>query len=475
MVFFPAIGEVGLAVAALGVVLGGVSTKPSRAKFWSFAAIVALLAAGYFMVSQYTVPETLFNDVFVHDNLSVTFKAMIAIASAVAVLLSVPFLSKRGENKFEYPLLILLATVGMFGMVSSQDFLALYVSLELQSLALYVLASFRRDHRRNSEAGLKYFFLGALSSGLLLYGISLIYGFVGSTSYSAVSQTLAQTSEIGVGATIGLVLTLSGLAFKVSAVPFHMWTPDVYQGSPTPVTAFFATAPKVAAIGVLCRLMQGPLSGIADQVQPILAILSLASMLLGAFAGVVQKNIKRLMAYSAIGHIGFILMGLASGTASGVSATVFYAALYLMMTAGGFAFILYAFDDTDEDENIESLAGYAKTHPQMAACFAAILLSMAGIPPLAGFFAKLVVLKAAIESDLTWLAVIGVLASVVSAYYYIRIIKIMYFDEVASKAPQPYAAFSYKIVASVAAVAMIVLLVVPQPLAALAQWAAGIQ
>ncbi len=475
MVFMPAIAEIGLAASALLVVLGGAFSKPSWARLWSCAAVLALAGAAFAATHYYNGAETAFGGVFVQDNLALVFKALIASASALAVILSVPFLSKRGENKFEYPLVILLATVGMFGMVSSQDFLALYVSLELQALSLYVLASFRRDHRRNSEAGLKYFFLGALSSGLLLYGISLIYGFVGSTSYDAIGTTLMQQSQLAPGAVVGLVLVLSGLAFKISAVPFHMWTPDVYQGAPTPVTAFFAMAPKAAAIGVLCRLFQGPLAGVFEQLQPILVVLSFASMLVGAFAAIVQKNIKRLMAYSSIGHVGFILLGLASGTVYGTSAAVLYVILYLIMTAGAFAFLLYAFDAEDENEEIERLAGFSKDHPLMAAAFSALLLSMAGIPPLAGFFAKLVVLKAAVEMNLTLLAVFGVLCSVVSAYYYIRIIKIMYFDEAGKKPLAPHGAASYKIIAALAAVAMIALLVAPQVLADVASWAAGIQ
>jgi NADH-quinone oxidoreductase subunit N len=465
----PVFAETGLAAAALLVVVGGAFTRGRAAGVWFFFALVALAVVGAGLVRGFVDPQTAFGGMFVHDNMAVVFKVMIAVAGFVSLVLAWPYFRKLNDVKFEYPLLVLLATVGMFAMVSAADLLVLYVGLELQSLALYVLAAFRRDVRRNSEAGLKYFFLGALSSGLLLYGISLVYGFVGSTSYATITTALAGNAHAG--AVVGLVLTLAGLAFKISAAPFHMWTPDVYQGAPTPVTAFFSIGPKAAAIAVLCRLCDGPFGALFDQTQQILVILAVASMLVGAFAAIAQRNLKRLLAYSAIGHIGFILLGLAAGTDDGLAATILYTALYIIMGAGGFAFVLAAYGDADGEEDINALAGYARAHPVLAAAFSALLFSMAGIPPLAGFFAKLVVLKAAVEANLTWLVVVGVLCSVVSAFYYIRIIKIMYFDAPEAGRTGPTGHIIYRAVAVVAAIAMIALLVAPRALADIAAWA----
>src|SRR5262249_36630384 len=328
--------------------------------------------------------------------------------------------------RFEYPVLILLATTGMLMLISAADLIALYLGLELMSLSLYVVAAIDRDNVRSTEAGLKYFVLGALSSGMLLYGASLIYGFTGTVTFSGIAQAAGSG---GIGLTFGLVFLFAGLCFKVSAVPFHMWTPDVYEGAPTPVTAFFASAPKVAAIAIFMRVCIGAFPNIMVQWQQILVFVAIASMALGAFAAIGQRNIKRLMAYSSIGHMGFALVGLAAGTPEGIQGVLVYIAIYLTMTLGTFACILAMKRDGVAVEGIADLAGLAQTKPAMAFFLAMLLFSLAGVPPLAGFFAKLYVFLAAIKAGLYGLAVIGVLASVVGAYYYLAIVKVMYFDE----------------------------------------------
>jgi NADH-quinone oxidoreductase subunit N len=342
--------------------------------------------------------------------------------------MSVDYWREDGGLKFEFPVLVLFAAAGMLMMISANDLIALYVGLELQSLSLYVIATFKRDSARSAEAGLKYFVLGALSSGMLLYGASLVYGFTGQTTFSGIAAALA-ASETSLGLVFGLVFLIAGLAFKVSAVPFHMWTPDVYEGAPTPVTAFFAAAPKVAAMTMFIRILVDAFAPITSDWQQIIAFIAIASMLLGAFAAIGQSNIKRLMAYSSIGHMGFALVGLAAGNETGVQGVIIYLLIYMAMTLGAFACILSMRRRDAMVEDIADLAGLSRTNPIMAFMLAMILFSLAGIPPLAGFFAKFYVFLAAIEANLYTLAVIGVLASVVGAYYYLRIVKIMYFDE----------------------------------------------
>jgi NADH-quinone oxidoreductase subunit N len=365
--------------------------------------------------------------------------------------------------KFEVPVLVLLSTVGMFMMVSANDLIALYLGLELMSLALYVLAAVRRDSLRSSESGLKYFVLGALSSGMLLYGASLIYGFTGTTSFPALAAALKDGAGAqNLGLIFGLVFLLVGLAFKISAVPFHMWTPDVYEGAPTPVTAFFAGAPKVAAVALLVRVLHDAFPGLLFQWQQIIVFLSVASMLLGSFAAIGQTSIKRLLAYSSIANVGFILIGLAAGTEYGVSSVLIYLAIYVVMTLGSFAVVLAMRRKDEMDESIQSLAGLSQTNLPMAVAFAALLFSMAGIPPLAGFFAKFYVFDAAVKAGLTPLVIIGVLASVVGAYYYLRVVKIMFFDEPAEKftAADP----GVRWVMTLAALLVIFYVVYPSPL-----------
>ena len=359
-------------------------------------------------------------------------KLLTLTGAAVTLIMSIDFWRGEGRLKFEFPVLVLLATTGMLMMISANDLIALYVGLELQSLSLYVVAAFDRRSARSSEAGLKYFVLGALSSGMLLYGASLIYGFTGSTLFTDIAASV-QPSGTNLGLIFGLVFLITGFAFKISAVPFHMWTPDVYEGAPTPVTAFFAAAPKLAAMALTVRTLFAAFPSVTPEWQQIVTFLAIASMALGAFAAIGQRNIKRLMAYSSIGHMGYALVGLAAGTAEGVQGVIIYLAIYLAMTLGTFACILAMRRNGRMVEDIDQLAGLSITSPMMAFLLAMLLFSLAGIPPLAGFFAKFYVFLAAINAGLYALAVIGVLLSVVGAYYYLRIVKIMYFDAPAER------------------------------------------
>ena len=370
--------------------------------------------------------HVLFGGSFVVDGFARMLKVLVLIGSAGALVLSLDYLAAEKQQKFEFPILILMSTVGMLMLISAADLIALYLGLELMCLALYVVAASDRDSLRSTEAGLKYFVLGALSSGMLLYGASLIYGFTGTVSFAGIAQAAQQG---GLGLTFGLVFLFAGFCFKVSAVPFHMWTPDVYEGAPTPVTAFFAAAPKVAAIAMFVRATVVAFPAITAQWQQIVVFVAIASMALGSFAAIGQTNIKRLMAYSSIGHMGFALVGLAAGTPEGVQGVLVYMAIYLAMTLGAFACILAMRRAGGMVEEIADLSGLSRTQPTMAFFLAVLLFSLAGIPPLAGFFAKFYVFLAAINAGLYGLAVIGVLASVVGAFYYLAIVKVMYFDE----------------------------------------------
>ena len=391
------------------------------------------------LVVLLTIPEngSAFNGALVFDPFARLLKAVVLVGSGVAIVMSIGYMRLHKFERFEYPVLVIIATLGMLLMISANDLIAVYLGLELQSLSLYVVAAINRDSLKSTEAGLKYFVLGALSSGMLLYGMSLVYGFTGQTSFPGIAAAL-QAGEPSLGVIFGLVFVIAGFAFKVSAVPFHMWTPDVYEGAPTPVTAFFAAAPKVAAMALFVRAMVGPFAPVISEWQQVVTFISIASMLLGAFAAVGQRNIKRLMAYSSIGHVGFALVGLAAGTEAGVQGVIIYLLIYVAMTLGTFAVILSMRRGDEMVENIDDLAGLSRTNPIMAFMLAMLLFSLAGIPPLAGFFAKFYVFLAAIEAGLYVLSVIGVLASVVGAYYYLRIVKIMYFDEPAERfAPMP--------------------------------------
>jgi NADH-quinone oxidoreductase subunit N len=390
-------------------------------------AILLLLAAGGWMLFAGADGEA-FGGAFVSDAFARFMKVLTLVGAAVTLLMSTGFAREQKFDKFEYPVLVLLATVGMLLMISANDMIALYLGLELQSLSLYVVAAINRDSLRSTEAGLKYFVLGALSSGMLLYGISLVYGYTGNTGFDEIAAALAG-GERQLGLVFGLVFVLAGLSFKISAVPFHMWTPDVYEGAPTPVTAFFAAAPKMAAMALTVRVVMGAFEPLAAEWQQIVTFVAIASMALGSFAAIGQKNIKRLMAYSSIGHVGFALVGLAANSQAGVRGVAIYMLIYLAMTLGTFAFILAMRRKEENVEQIGDLAGLSNSNPVMATILTILMFSLAGIPPLAGFWAKWYVFLAAINAGLYPLAVIGVLTSVVGAYYYLRIIKIMWFDE----------------------------------------------
>jgi NADH-quinone oxidoreductase subunit N len=421
--------EVILAIFAMVALLYGVYTGKDKAAsllVWLSAGVMTLL--GLWIAFNGSGTNVGFNGMFIDDAFSRFAKVVILLSGAAILLIGEGYMAKRDLLRFEYPILVVLASVGMMVMVSAGDLMALYMGLELQSLALYVVASLRRDSVKSTEAGLKYFVLGALSSGLLLYGASLTYGFAGTTLFSGIIQT-ATAGDVSLGLLFGLVFLITGLAFKVSAVPFHMWTPDVYEGSPTPVTAFFATAPKVAAMALFARVMFDAFGGVTDQWTQVIALLSVASMLLGAVAAIGQRNIKRLMAYSSITHMGFALMGLAAGTVGGVQAMLIYMVIYVTMNVGTFAFILSMERDGRPITDIDSLGQLSKSEPLKALAMLVLMFSLAGVPPLVGFFGKFYVLKAAVDADMAWLAVAGVIASVIAAFYYLRIVYFMYFGE----------------------------------------------
>lgn len=423
-----ALPEIVLAVLAMALLMLGVFRKSEPSDAVTLGALLALGLAATLVIGGGEGRAEAFGGAFVVDTFARVMKVLALFGSAVALALSVSFMKRDGSQRFEYPVLILLATVGMMTMISANNLIALYMGLELQSLSLYVLAAINRDSARASEAGLKYFVLGALSSGMLLYGASLIYGFTGSTAFPQIAAHL-QAHGAGLGVIFGLVFIIAGLAFKISAVPFHMWTPDVYEGAPTPVTAFFAAAPKVAAVALVTRTMVEPFGHIVGDWRQIIVFVSIASMALGAFAAIGQANIKRLLAYSSIGNMGFALVGLAAGTEQGVQGVVLYMIIYMIMTLGTFACVLAMRRRGHMVEEISDLAGLARHDKGLAFIFSMLMFSLAGIPPLAGFFAKYFVFLAAVQSGLYALAIIGVIASVVGAYYYLRIVKIIYFDE----------------------------------------------
>jgi NADH-quinone oxidoreductase subunit N len=428
----PALPELVLVIGAMVLLMIG-AQRGDRATGQAMVYTVGLLVLAGVVIAMMQQGRTVaFGGSFVVDGFARFLKLLAVAGSVGALIMSADFLKEPERRKFEYPILILFSTAGMLMLISAADLIALYLSLELMNLALYVVAAFDRNNVRSTEAGLKYFVLGALSSGMLLYGASLIYGFTGTVNFAAIAQAASGATAGeggGIGLTIGLIFLFAGLCFKVSAVPFHMWTPDVYQGAPTPITAFFAAAPKVAAMAVFLRVSLSAFPGIVAQWQQIIVFVAIASMGLGAFAAIGQRNIKRLMAYSSIGHMGFALIGLAAGTAEGVQGVLVYMAIYVAMTLGTFACIIAMRRGDEPFEDIGELAGLARTNPTQAFFLAMLLFSLAGIPPLAGFFAKYFVFLAAIHAGLVMLAVLGVLASVVGCYYYLMIVKIMYFDE----------------------------------------------
>ena len=468
----PALPEIFLAVAGMALLMIGVFRGDRHTHMVSGLTIASFIVAGVILLSVAgDEPMTTFGGLFVVDAFAVYMKVLVLTGSGLALLMSQGFIARERMLRCEYPVLFLFATLGMLMMISANNLISLYVGLELQSLSLYVIAAFRRDTVRSSEAGLKYFVLGAVSSGMLLYGASLIYGFTGTTDFATIAATL-ESGTPSIGIIVGIVFLCAALAFKVSAVPFHMWTPDVYEGAPTPVTAFFAAAPKVAAMALFVRLLSEPFAALVDQWQQIIVVTSILSMALGAFAAIAQRNIKRLMAYSSIGHVGFALVGLASGTADGVRGVMIYMAIYLAMTLGTFAIILCMRINGRMVENIDDLKGLNRSHPMMAFAMTVFMFSMAGIPPLAGFFAKLYVFMAAIDAELYTLAVLGVLASVVSAFYYIRIIKLMYFDEPTQAIDRPVEA-PIAGVLTVSTLFIIFFIVFPSPLIDVAGTAAA--
>ncbi len=414
-----------LVLLMIGVFRGDASLRPLT---WGAVALLAL--AGVHLAVVPAGGATGFGGLYVGDAFSTFFKVIILTGAAASMVLALPYLREAATGRFEYPVLLTLSALGMCLMVSANDLLTLYVGLELQSLAAYVLAAFHRNEARSSEAGLKYFVLGALASGILLYGISLVYGFTGTTSFAALHGLVRGTGAADLGTLIGLVFILSGIAFKVSAVPFHMWTPDVYEGAPTPVAAFFAGAPKAAAMGMLLRVAVGAFGGMTLDWQQIVTFVAIASMLLGAVGAIGQSNVKRLLAYSSINNVGFALIGLAAGTREGVTGVLFYMAVYVVMTLGSFLAVLAMRGaDGEPVETLASLAGLSRSRPGLAAAFAVFMFSLAGIPPLLGFWPKFAVFQAAIDAHLYVLAVVGVVASVIGAYYYLRVIKSVYFDE----------------------------------------------
>lgn len=422
-ILLPEILLSGYAMAALMAAVYTTKDKLAATLVWATAGLFVALAL--YIGAAGVGERTVFNGLFVDDPFARFAKVTILLSAAAVLAMSQDYMTRRDLLRFEYPILVTLAVVGMMVMVSSADLITLYMGLELQSLSLYVVASIRRDSARSSEAGLKYFVLGALSSGLLLYGASLVYGYAGTTQFAGILSTVQDGVPLGL--LFGLVFMLAGLAFKVSAAPFHMWTPDVYEGSPTPVTAFFATAPKVAAMALIARLVQDAFGGVPGQWGQVLAALAVASMFLGAVAAIGQRDIKRLMAYSSIAHMGYALIGLCVGTAYGVQATMIYMAIYVTMNVGTFAFILSMERDGRPVSDIAGLNQFAKKEPLKALAMLVLLFSLAGVPPMVGFFGKFYVLKAAVDAGWVWLAVAGAVASVIGAFYYLRLVYFMYF------------------------------------------------
>ena len=463
----PLLPEFVLGIGAMALLLAGVYRPATLGRFVDAAAIVLLAIAGVIVALLPSGRLITFGGSFIVDEFARFMKILALFGSAAAIAMSVDYAKHEAQQRFEYSVLILLSTLGMLMLISAADLIALYLGLELMSLPLYVVAASHRNSLRSTEAGLKYFVLGALSSGMLLYGASLTYGFTGTVSFAGIAHAAAQG---GIGLIFGIVFLFAGFCFKVSAVPFHMWTPDVYEGAPTPVTAFFAAAPKVAGMAMFVRTAVMACPGITSQWQQIVVFVSIASMALGSFAAIGPRNFKRLMAYSSIGHMGFALVGLAAGTSEGVQGVLVYVAIYVTMTLGVFAVILSMRRGASMVESIDQLAGLARTQPTTAFFLAMLLFSMAGVPPLAGFFAKFYVFLAAIKAGLYLLAVIGVVTSVVGAYYYLAIVKVMYFDEPAGKFEQmPY---ELRVVLAICGLFTIFFFLYPAPLVGIASAAA---
>ena len=469
---WPAVPEMVLAAAAMALLILGVLRGEGSTRLVSWFSIGVLILVFVIAALGGGDRRVGFYGMFVTDAFALFMKALVLIGSAATILMGMRYNEDQGIARFEFPVLVLLATTGMMVMVSANDLITLYVGLELQNLALYVVASFNRDSERSSEAGLKYFVLGALSSGMLLYGASLVYGFAGTTAFDELTKLMTGAATVETGILIGLVFVVVGLAFKVSAVPFHMWTPDVYEGAPTPVSAFFAVAPKLAALALFIRFMIAPFGPLIAEWRQVIVFLSIASMVLGAVAAIAQENIKRLMAYSSISHVGYALTGLAAGTSEGIRGVLVYLTIYLFMTVGAWAVILCMRRRGHMLEGISDLAGLSQSQPGLALALAIFMFALSGVPPTAGFFGKFYVFLAAINAQLTGLAVIGVLTSVVSAFYYLRVVKVMYFDEPVGMFDRPLSA-EVKGIVFVTAVVTLFLFLFPGPLMGGAEAAAS--
>lgn len=464
----PAFPEIFLALSGMLFLMIGVFRKEDSTQLLSWLGVAAMGVTAYLILRG---PDTAltFQDLFIVNGFTSFAKILVLIGAALTLLMINSWAQAAKTARFELPILVVFATLGMMMMVSANDLISVYLGLELQSLSLYVLAAYHRDNTRSTEAGVKYFVLGALASGLLLYGSSLVYGFSGTTSFAGLA-TAMHGGEAHLGVIIGIVFVIAGLAFKVSAVPFHMWTPDVYEGAPTPITAFFSVAPKIAALCLFLRVLVGPFAPMIEQWQQVIVLISILSMLWGSFAAIAQKNIKRLMAYSSIGHVGYALIGLVVGNEEGARGLLFYLLIYLFMNIGTFAVILSMRVNGKYVEEIGDLSGLQKNHPGMAMALAALMFSMAGIPPLAGFLGKYFIFVAAVNAGFVPLAIIGLLASVVGAFYYIRIIKVIYFDEPGAVFDKPDMINSA--IMGLCAVLMLVYFVVPSKLVEGAQAAA---
>jgi NADH-quinone oxidoreductase subunit N len=423
-----ALPEILLAVLAMAILLAGALTK-ARYKIMAGLAVMALIATGAVLCRMPHEAAATFGNMFVTDHFAVYMKLLVLGGAGISLLMAGGYLARNQIDRFEYPVLVLFSVIGMMLMISANDLISLYMAIELQSLPLYVLAAINRDNLRSTEAGLKYFILGALSSGLLLYGASLIYGYAGATSFPVIADALRQSPDMPLGIITGMVMMAAGLAFKVSAAPFHMWAPDVYEGAPSPVTAFFAIVPKLAGFALLLRFFTGAFGDVADVWRQVIIALSVASMTVGAVGALVQSNIKRLLAYSSIGHMGYALIGLVAAGSMGLRAVIVYLTLYMIMSIGVFCVVLMMRKKGQAVEGVSDLAGIAKSRPGLAFAMALLMFSMAGIPPLAGFFGKLFIFQSAVSGGFYALAIFGVITSVIAAYYYLRIIKVMYFDE----------------------------------------------
>ena len=469
----PAVPEIVLVCAAMVLLILGVFRGEGSSKLVSWLSVAVLIATLIIAGLLGGGRQLGFYGMFVNDAFAVFMKALVLLGSAVTIIMGLRYNEEHRIARFEFPVLVLLATAGMMVMISANDLITLYLGFELQSLALYVTASFDRDSVRSTEAGLKYFVLGALASGMLLYGASLVYGFAGTTSFAGIASLFggSATAKPPVGLIIGMVFVAVGIAFKCSAVPFHMWTPDVYEGAPTPVTAFFSVAPKIAAIALFVRFLVEPLGGLLTEWRQIIVFLSVASMVLGSVAAIAQSNIKRLMAYSSIGHVGYALIGLAAATPNGIRGVLVYMAIYLFMNIGAWTVILCMRQRGQMLEGIADLSGLGRSQPGLALALAIFVFALAGIPPTAGFFSKLYIFLAAIDANLVGLAVIGVVTSVVGAFYYLHVVKVMYFDEPVGAFDRPIAA-ELKWVLVVTAVVTMFFILFPDPVVGSAEAAA---